>query len=29
MANSGIEWVDEIFNWAVHALVRLAHALGN
>ena len=28
MANSGIEWVDVIFNWAVHALVRLAHLLG-
>ena len=28
MANSGIEWVDVIFNWAVHALVSLARLLG-
>ena len=28
MANSGIEWVDVIFNWAVYALVYLAQVLG-
>jgi hypothetical protein len=28
MANSGIGWVDAIFNWAVHALVWLARLLG-
>ena len=28
MANSGIEWVDVIFNWAVYALVYLAQLLG-
>jgi hypothetical protein len=28
MANSGILWVDMIFNWAVHALVWLARLLG-
>ena len=28
MANSGIQWVDTIFNWSVHALVWLAQLLG-
>jgi hypothetical protein len=28
MANSGIQWIDTIFNWAVHALVLLAQLLG-
>ena len=28
MANSGVEWVDSIFDWAVHALVWLARLLG-
>ena len=28
MANSGIQWIDTIFNWAVHALVWLGNLLG-
>ena len=28
MANSGIEWVDVVFNWAVYALVYMAQVLG-
>ena len=28
MANSGIDWVDVIFNWTVYALVWLARFLG-
>jgi hypothetical protein len=28
MANSGVEWVDSIFDWAVHALIWLARLLG-
>ncbi len=28
MANSGIQWIDTIFNWAVYALVWLGQLLG-
>jgi hypothetical protein len=28
MANSGIPWIDSIFDWAVIALVELAKFLG-
>ena len=28
MANSGIVWIDSIFNWCVIALVELAKLLG-
>ncbi len=28
MANSGIFWIDQIFNWAVYALIWLAQLLG-
>jgi hypothetical protein len=28
MANSGIPWIDTIFNWAVIALVECAKLLG-
>ena len=28
MANSGIGWIDTIFNWAVYGLVWIAQLLG-
>ena len=28
MANSGIQWIDTLFNWAVHALYDVASLLG-